>query len=94
MIGLPELTGELVIKSIDFVHSLGIASHLTEFSPIPGTSVFNQLGFNDTIDPCLHNNITFPALNESMRKEMKKVKTYLSKLRLISNHLSSCDVKD
>jgi radical SAM superfamily enzyme YgiQ (UPF0313 family) len=84
MIGLPELTAKLAIESIDFVHSLGITGHLAEFSPIPGTAGFQQLGFDEQTDPCLHNNTIFPALNDEMRSEMREVKTYLSKLRAIA----------
>jgi len=81
MIGLPEISAELVKQSIDFVHSLGITVHLVEFSPIPGTKAFEQLGFDEQTDPCLHNNTIFPALNDEMKKEMLELKAYLSKLQ-------------
>lgn len=81
LIGLLELNSKLVKKSIDFVHGLGITSHLAEFSPIPGTSGFKQIGFNENTDPLLHNNTIFPALNAKMRKEMNEIKAYQSRFR-------------
>ena len=83
MIGLPELTKDLIIKSIDFVSDLGVIAHLAEFSPISNTLAYKQFGFDETTDPCLHNNAIFPALNSDMRKEMNEVKAYLSRLRFI-----------
>lgn len=83
LIGLPEITSRHARESIDFVNHLGITSHLAEYSPIPGTSGFTQLGFNENTDPLLHNNTIFPALTEQQLKEMQEIKTYLSKLRLI-----------
>ncbi len=81
MIGLPELTHEQIIKSIDFVSDLGVIPHLAEFSPIPKTVDFRRLGFDENTDPCLHNNAIFPALNPDMREQMAELKAYLSKLR-------------
>lgn len=81
LIGLPEFTAERIIKSIDFVHSLGVSPHLAEFSPIPNSPIFNQLGFDEKTDPLYHNNIIFPALNKKQQQEMQEVKKYLSKLR-------------
>ncbi|MEO0092300.1 MAG: radical SAM protein [candidate division WOR-3 bacterium] len=83
LIGLPELTSERIIKSIDFVHSLGISAHLAEFSPIPNSPIFTQFGFDTQTDPLYHNNIIFPLLNEKQQAKMQEVKKYLSKLRHI-----------
>lgn len=81
MIGLPELTQEKIINSIDFVNDLGVTPHLAEFSPIPNTDAYKNFGFDENTDPLLHNNAIFPALNPDMQNQMTEVKAYLSRLR-------------
>lgn len=84
LIGLPQINVATIKSSIDFVHNLGITSHLAEYSPIPGTVGFKQLSFNKNTDPLMHNNAIFPALGQTMRKQMIQIKAYHSRLRHIS----------
>ncbi|MCX7785888.1 MAG: radical SAM protein [candidate division WOR-3 bacterium] len=81
LIGLPELTSEQIIKSIDFVYSFGVSAHLAEFSPIPNSPIYKQLGFDKNTDPLYHNNIIFPVLNKKQQQEMQEIKKYLSLIR-------------
>jgi hypothetical protein len=52
-----------VREGVEFVRSLGIRPHLTEFSPIPGTPEWDHLIMRDLIpanlDPLLTNNSVF-----------------------------------
>jgi len=86
MIGMPEIPAKTIKESIDFVNNLGVAPHLTEFSPIPDTDGFKRAGFNQDTDPLLHNNTIFPVLNNIERDDMLSIKTYLAKLRLAPHH--------
>uniref|UniRef100_A0A7C6EAZ2 Radical SAM protein n=1 Tax=candidate division WOR-3 bacterium TaxID=2052148 RepID=A0A7C6EAZ2_UNCW3 len=81
LIGTPYDSYESIRSSIDFVHSLGSYAHLAEYSPIPGTLDYAKIGFSLDTDPLLHNNTIFPAINAKKRKEMERIKIYLSRLR-------------
>lgn len=63
--GLPNQRAEEVAASIRFVKSCGARSYLSEYSPIPGTPLWNQAikssPFDITADPLLHNNSIFPC---------------------------------
>lgn len=66
MMGLPGQPVEEVKESINFVNSLGIRIHLSEFSPIPGTLEFRKAGYDNRTDPLLHNNIAFGSYKEKL----------------------------
>lgn len=80
LIGLPQIEVNTIKASIDFVHALGLKSHLAEYSPIPNTSGYEQLKFTNDTDPLWHNNAIFPALNNAMREQMYELKAYHSRL--------------
>jgi radical SAM superfamily enzyme YgiQ (UPF0313 family) len=66
MYGLPGQELEEVIEGVTFLKRLAVRIHLTEFSPIPGTSCWDELKIkgiiNDDIDPLLTNNTVFTYL--------------------------------
>lgn len=66
MYGLPGQTIDEVIDGIEFLKGLGVRINLTEFSPIKGTRVWDELVrdgvISDDIDPLLTNNTVFPVL--------------------------------
>jgi len=79
MCGLPGQTFEEVREGVEFLKLLGVRIFLAEFSPIPGTSCWNELLksgiITDDIDPLLTNNTVFPYLFSGYREdEMKKLK--------------------
>ncbi len=84
LIGLPQISFDTIKASIDFVHNQGITSHLAEYSPIPNTDGYAQIDLDKNADPLLHNNAIFPALNDSIRKQMQELKAYHSRLMHIS----------
>jgi len=82
MMGLPGQPAEEVKRSINFVNSLGIRVHLSEFSPIPRTLEFKRAGYDDETDPLLHNNTAFGSYEEKL-----SLKRYL--LQIQQKQLSS-----
>jgi radical SAM superfamily enzyme YgiQ (UPF0313 family) len=66
MYGLPGQDYGEVREGVDFLKSLGIRINLTEFSPIPGTSSWDELMskgiIDDSIDPLVTNNSVFSLL--------------------------------
>lgn len=61
--GFPGQTIDEVTEGIKFVKSSGSAVNLVEYSPIPGTVMWNELEakgiIQNNIDPLLHNNSVF-----------------------------------
>ena len=66
MYGLPGQSFDEVGESVEFLKSLGVRINLNEFSPIPGTSSWNELLnkgiITGDIDPLLTNNSVFAYL--------------------------------
>jgi radical SAM superfamily enzyme YgiQ (UPF0313 family) len=66
MYGLPGQDIKELKDGINFLKSLDVRIHLTEFSPIRGTQSWNELVqmglINDTLDPLLTNNTVFSYL--------------------------------
>ncbi len=66
MYGLPGQTLAEVKEGSEFLISLGVRVHLTEFSPIPGTKCWKELEHrgivNEDMDPLLTNNTVFSYL--------------------------------
>jgi radical SAM superfamily enzyme YgiQ (UPF0313 family) len=67
--GLPGQTYDEIRQSADFVHHLGIQVRLCQYSPIPGTKLFElscrEYGV-DPSEPLLHNNSILPALDKRL----------------------------
>ncbi len=59
MYGLPGQTVSEVLKSMEFVNSLGAKIYLTEYSPIPGTKDWENCKIKGK-DPLLQNNTVYP----------------------------------
>ncbi len=64
MAGLPAQTVQEVRESIEFVHAAGVQPYLSEYSPVPGTSLWKEAcrvsPFDLASEPLTHNN-TFLA---------------------------------
>lgn len=73
MYGLPGQTEEEVIDGVEFLKGLNVRINLTEFSPIKGTRIWDELVQSgiipDDIDPLLTNNTVFPLLYGSINPE-------------------------
>ncbi len=66
MYGLPGQKLEEVLEGVAFLKSINVRINLTEYSPIPGTSCWDELVssgvITDSIDPLLTNNSAFSLL--------------------------------
>jgi radical SAM superfamily enzyme YgiQ (UPF0313 family) len=62
LVGLPGQNADDILRSIDYVKSLGGRPKITEFSPIPGTKMY-ELALKDcpelAEEPLLHNNTIY-----------------------------------
>jgi len=77
--GLPGQRSEEVEESIFFVRNCGARPYLTEYSPIPGTILWEEAIKNSRFDlvnePLFHNNSLFPCEWEGFtRKDLQRLK--------------------
>ncbi len=72
MIGFPGQKPGSVEKTIDFVHECGGSPHLSYFSPIPGTGIWNEarrfVPFDIDKEPLFHNNTVYILGNRNFSK--------------------------
>lgn len=70
MIGLPGQSEQEVKESLDFVFESGVTPKLTEYSPIPHTSIWNDAVANArrpiADEPLLHNNTVYHLISQSL----------------------------
>jgi radical SAM superfamily enzyme YgiQ (UPF0313 family) len=90
MYGLPGQDIKEVREGIDFLKNLDVRIGLTEFSPIKGTEIFEELIrkkiINSNIDPILTNNTVFSYLYSGYdREELFKLKLIIKKHNEILN---------
>jgi radical SAM superfamily enzyme YgiQ (UPF0313 family) len=80
LFGMPNQGHEEIIDSIKLCHSLGVHSHLCEFSPIPHTREFEKTGFSENTDPLYHNNLFYTWYYPNPKPLLyHKIKNQLSK---------------
>jgi len=82
--GLGGQTYEEIRQSADFVHDLGIQVRLCQYSPIPGTKLFEnscrEYGV-DPHEPLLHNNSILPVLDKRLSfDDFQKFKDHIQSL--------------
>ncbi len=96
MYGLPGQDIKELKDSINFLKSLDVRIHLTEFSPIRSTQLWNKLmrmgHINDNLDPLLTNNTIFSYLYsgydiDEIYKIKIEVKEFNLKVEAYPNHL-------
>jgi radical SAM superfamily enzyme YgiQ (UPF0313 family) len=75
LLGHPDQKLGALKKDIEFIHSQGARVSLAEFSPVPGTEIFNTYTQRLT-DPLLHNNSIFPFLGVKSLKEIYHLKNF------------------
>jgi len=73
MIGFPGQKPESVEKTIDFVHKCGGSPHLSYFSPIPGTEIWDEarrfVPFDIDEEPLFHNNTVYILGNRNFSEQ-------------------------
>jgi len=72
--GLPGQTASEVRESINFIKSCGARPVIAEFSPIPGTPIWDEAvkasPYNISEEPLFHNNTLLPCQGEQLTYEM------------------------
>jgi radical SAM superfamily enzyme YgiQ (UPF0313 family) len=85
MIGLPGQSIDSVHKTIDLVADVGAIPFLSEYSPIPHTSLWSKaVEYSDydlTGEPLFHNNTLLPCWDDSQKKEVPKLKRRVLEVR-------------
>ena len=83
--GLPRQDFEEVVTSARFVADCGGTPYLAEYSPIPGTSLYEEAKEASRYpldeDPLFHNNSLFPCLREPDWEKIEEIKRYVRHLR-------------
>ncbi|MBC7260608.1 MAG: radical SAM protein [Chloroflexi bacterium] len=76
LIGRPRQDLDKVRATVAFAHSLGIRVHAAEFSPVPGTSEWQNAVNVGCIpadaDPLLHNNSIYPCADARAMEKLKQ----------------------
>jgi radical SAM superfamily enzyme YgiQ (UPF0313 family) len=81
--GLPGQPASEIRASIDFVKSCGARPILAEFSPIPGTFLWDECRKNSQFDldePLFHNNTLLPCAGEDLSIEFYRDLKRLSRI--------------
>ena len=72
--GLPGQSADEVMESIRFVRSCGVRPIIAEYSPIPGTGLWNEAVVSSpypiATEPLFQNNSLLPCRNDSLTYEM------------------------
>jgi radical SAM superfamily enzyme YgiQ (UPF0313 family) len=72
--GLPGQSADEVMESIRFVRSCGVRPIIAEYSPIPGTGLWNEAVASSpypiATEPLFQNNSLLPCRNDSLTYEM------------------------
>ncbi len=80
LVGFPGQSFEEALEDVNFVKSFGLRPSIAEFSPIPGTPLFEEaksLSKYPLDEPLFHNNTVFPMENEKFtREELNWLKIY------------------
>jgi len=79
LLGFPGQDLKSLKKDAQFLHSLGAKVSLAEFSPVPGTKIFEE--YKELMsDPLLHNNSIFGFFQKEKIKEFWEIKNYVRNL--------------
>ncbi len=86
MIGFPGQKPGSVEKTIDFVYRCGGSPHLSYFSPIPGTGIWNEarrfVPFDIDDEPLFHNNTVYILTNRNFsERTIARLKSKAVELR-------------
>lgn len=83
--GLPEEDFEKVERALNYLYELRVSPYLSEFSPIPGTPLFDEAEKSSRYplseDPLFTNKSAFPALRNPDWKKIHQVKNLAKTIR-------------
>jgi radical SAM superfamily enzyme YgiQ (UPF0313 family) len=78
-LGYPEQDLEELKHDVEFINSLGARVSLAEFSPVPGTEIFEKYK-EEFSEPLLHNNSIFGFFQKDKIREFWEIKNYVREL--------------
>jgi radical SAM superfamily enzyme YgiQ (UPF0313 family) len=79
LLGYPNQNLEELKKDAEFLHSLGAKVSLAEFSPVPGTKIFES--YKESLsEPLLHNNSIFGFFRQDKIRDFWEIKNYVRQL--------------
>lgn len=85
LFGLPDEDFEEVKKSLHFLEGLRVSPFLAEFSPVPGTYLFEIAKsisrYPIEEDPLFHNKSVFPALKKPSWEKIQEIKDLAREIR-------------
>ena len=85
LMGLPGQSVSSVADTIDFVGKTGAMPYLSDYSPIPYTSLWEEAvrcsEYDLVAEPLFHNNTLLPCWNEGQRAELPRLKKRVRKIR-------------
>ncbi|MGB9668344.1 MAG: B12-binding domain-containing radical SAM protein [Thermosulfidibacteraceae bacterium] len=82
--GLPDEDFDYLVYDIHELDRMGVGVYLAEFSPVPGTPVFELAKVTSRYDlnePLFHNNTIFPALKKPDWDKIQFIKNLVRRLR-------------
>lgn len=85
LLGLPDQSAQSVIETVEFVAGTGATPFLSEYSPIPHTTLWkdaiNCSEYDLTSEPLFHNNTLIPCWDASQKKILPKLKRRVQEIR-------------
>ncbi|MBW1779817.1 MAG: cobalamin-dependent protein [Deltaproteobacteria bacterium] len=85
LIGLPEQDVDSIVQTIHFVGENGAVPYLSEYSPIPHTSLWEKAVASSDYDlqsePLFHNNTLLPCWDDTQKKDLSRLKRLVSDIR-------------
>ncbi len=79
LLGFPRQNLEDLRKDVEFLNSLGARVSLAEFSPVPGTKLFEEYP-PEFKEPLLHNNSIFGFFQQDKIRDFWEIKNFVRKL--------------
>ncbi len=85
LMGLPDQSVESVARTITFADTVGAIPYLAEYSPLPGTQLFEKAVESSEYDivnePLFQNNRLLPCWNESKREKVPELRKMVKGIR-------------
>ena len=89
LMGLPGQSVKSVEDTIRFADKSGAAPYLAEYSPLPGTPLWEEAvtssDYNIKGDPVFHNNTLLPCWDEENRQKVNHLKNIIREIRHNNN---------
>lgn len=87
--GLPDQSVESVADTIKFADKSGATPYLAEYSPLPGTQLWEEAvassDYDIISDPIFHNNTILSCWDEEKRQQVTYLKRMVRKIRREDN---------